>query len=272
MVNDLGTDASGAPGQQTPAAEVVAAIVAEGGRAIASFHDVADWNAAGEMVRLALDAFGDLHVLVNNAGILRDRTMANLSEEEWDSVVKVHLKGHAGPTHHAMKYWRDRSKASHKVQASLIHTTSISGLVGNFGQGNYAAAKLGIVGLSMVSALEGEKYGVRSNAVAPSARTRLATGGTPGGATTFRAPDNPEDFDPWDPGNVSPLIGWLASEACPATAQIFHVLGRSIRVFGMPSVSQQFDHDGRWTLDALDDKLVPALLKPAAFSEFVVPE
>ena len=272
MVNDLGTDPSGVAGQQSPADEVVADIVAEGGRAIASDHDVADWNAAAEMIALAIKTFGDLHVLVNNAGILRDRTLANLSEAEWDGVIRVHLKGHAAPTHHAMKYWRDRSKSGHNVRASIIHTSSISGLLGNFGQGNYAAAKLGVVALSRVAALEGEAYGVRSNAVAPSARTRLATDGTPGGATMFGAPANPSEFDPWDPANVSPLIGWLAAETCPATSQIFHVMGRRIRIFSMPSVVHQFDHSGRWTLEALDDKLSHAMLEPAAMNDFIVPE
>jgi NAD(P)-dependent dehydrogenase (short-subunit alcohol dehydrogenase family) len=271
VVNDLGTDASGTTGQQSPADEVAAAIVAEGGRAIASSHDVADWNGAAQMISLAITTFGDLHVLVNNAGILRDRTLANVSEAEWDGVIRVHLKGHAAPTHHAMKYWRDRSKSGHKVQASIIHTSSISGLLGNFGQGNYAAAKLGIVALSRVAALEGEGYGVRSNAVAPSARTRLAIDGTPGGATMFSPPTNTSDFDAWDPGNVSPLIGWLAAESCPVTSQIFHVIGRCIRIFSMPSVVHEFYRDERWTLEALDAQLSQAMLKPVAMNELIVP-
>jgi len=270
VINDLVTDPDGYTGLQSPASEVAAAIVGGGGRAIASNHDVADWNAAAEMIHLAIETFGGLHVLVNNAGILRDRTIANMSEAEWDAVIRVHLKGHAAPTHHAMKYWRERSKAGHEVRASIIHTSSISGLVGNFGQANYTAAKLGIVGLSMVAALEGKGYGVRSNTVAPSGRTRLATDGTPGGNMLFSAPLNPSDFDPWDPGNVSPLIGWLAGEGCPATAQIFQVIGRRIRVFSMPSLAHELVNEGRWTLEALDQTLASAMLETPSISQFII--
>jgi NAD(P)-dependent dehydrogenase (short-subunit alcohol dehydrogenase family) len=272
VVNDLGTDQSGATAQASLADEVVAGIVAGGGRAIASHHDVADWDGAAAMIGLAIETFDDLHVLVNNAGILRDRTLANLSEAEWDSVIRVHLKGHAAPTHHAMKYWRERFKAGHEVRTSIIHTSSISGLIGNYGQANYTAAKLGIVGLSMVAALEGERYGIRSNAVAPSARTRLAAGSTPEVAAMFAAPVDKEAFDPWDPGNVSSLIVWLAGRDCPATAQIFHVLGRRIRIFSMPSVVREFDHDGGWTAEALDAKLPSAIVRPRAINEFIVPK
>src|SRR5262249_10844196 len=155
-----------------PAQEVAVEIRSSGGRAIASHHDVADWGQAEQMIALAVETFGELHVLVNNAGILRDRTLANMTEDEWDAVIRVHLKGHAAPTRHAVAYWRDRSKAGHEVKASVIHTTSVAAFAGNFGQANYTAAKLGIIGLSRVTALEGQRYGIRSNAVSPSARTR----------------------------------------------------------------------------------------------------
>jgi NAD(P)-dependent dehydrogenase (short-subunit alcohol dehydrogenase family) len=269
VVNDLGTTTAGVPDEQSPAEEVAAEICGRGGRAIASRHDVADWNAAGEMIALAIETFGDLNVLVNNAGILRDRTLANISEREWDEVMKVHLKGHAATTHHAMKYWRDGDRVGKKARASLIHTVSISGLAGNFGQASYAAAKLGIVALSRVAAIEGARYGVRSNAVAPSARTRLAITGTPDGETFFQPPANPSDFDPWDPANVAPLIAWLAEETCPATSQIFHIIGRRIRVFSMPAMVHELDSDGRWTLEALDCELGQRLVVPVPFDNYL---
>src|SRR5690606_19095514 len=171
VVNDLGGDLQGNGRDATPAQETVAEIRANGGRAIVSGHDVADWRDAEEMVALAIDHFGGLDILVNNAGILRDRLFANMSEEEWDAVIRVHLKGHAAPSRHAMAYWRNDGKAGRQVAASIVHTTSLAGLVGNFGQANYAAAKLAVVGLSRTLAIEGTKYGVRSNAVSPSART-----------------------------------------------------------------------------------------------------
>jgi len=269
VVNDLGTTTAGVPDRQSPAEEVVAEICARGGRAVASSHNVADWNAAGEMIALAIQTFGALHVLVNNAGILRDRTLANISEVEWDEVINVHLKGHAAPTHFAMQYWRNQAKTRLKIRASIIHTTSISGLAGNFGQASYAAAKLGIVALARVAAIEGAQFGVRSNAVAPSARTRLAIAGTPGGDAIFQPPANPVDFDPWDPANVAPLVGWLAEEACPATSQIFHAMGRRIRIFSMPSVVHEVDVGGRWTAESLDRELSQRLIVPVPFEQFV---
>src|SRR5690242_5363840 len=139
--NDLGGDLQGHGTDLTPAQDVVREITASGGKAAVSGHDVADWQGAASLIAAAVSTFGDLHVLVNNAGILRDRTLANMSEEEWDAVVRVHLKGHAAPTHHAMAYWRERAKAGHPVQAALVHTTSITAFAGSFGQANYTAAK-----------------------------------------------------------------------------------------------------------------------------------
>src|ERR1700730_1837848 len=160
VVNDLGGDVHGDGQDLTPAQQVVQEICDGGGQAIASGHDVADWEQAEALIRLAVDRFGDVHVLVNNAGILRDRTLANMSEGEWDAVIRVHLKGHAAMTRHALAYWRDRSKGGHPISASIVHTTSIAAFAGSFGQANYTAAKMGIVGLSRVAALEGARYGV----------------------------------------------------------------------------------------------------------------
>jgi NAD(P)-dependent dehydrogenase (short-subunit alcohol dehydrogenase family) len=158
-----------------------------------------------------------------------------------------------------MAHWRNRAKSGAKVRASLIHTTSISGLAGNFGQANYAAAKLGIVALSRVAALEGASFGVRSNAVAPSARTRLAMSGTLNAEALFERPAAEGEFDHWDPDNVAPIIAWLAREDCPASSQIFNVLGRCVRVFSMPAIAHELVAPGRWTMEALDRELTPRL-------------
>jgi len=260
VVNDLGGDVQGHGTDPTPAQEVAAEITASGGVAIVSGHDVSNWQEAAALVELAVFTFGGLDVLVNNAGILRDRTLANMTEEEWDVVIRVHLKGHAAATRHAMGYWRDRSKAGATVKASVVHTTSLAGLVGSFGQANYAAAKLGIIGLSRAVALEGVKYGVRSNAVSPSARTRIET--------TLMAPP-PGVFDVFDPGNVSPLIAWLARADCPATNQVFQVYGDRIEVIGHSNIAVDLRTSGRWTTDAIDKALFGKLPAPARLSDFV---
>lgn len=260
VVNDLGGDLHGAGQDLTPAQEVVREIEAMGERAVVSGHDVGDWEQAAAMIARAVEAFGDLHILVNNAGILRDRMLANMSEAEWDAVIRVHLKGHAAPSRHAMAYWRDKSKAGKPVEASVIHTTSLSGLVGNFGQGNYASAKLGVVGLSRVIAIEGAKYGVRSNAVSPSARTRIETSLKPPPAGVF---------DVFDPANVSPLIAWLARADCPANNQVFQAYGDRVEVIAPSSIAVDVRTSGQWTTDALDQALRGRLPKPAGLGDFV---
>jgi NAD(P)-dependent dehydrogenase (short-subunit alcohol dehydrogenase family) len=259
VVNDLGGDLGGEGTDPTPARQVVAEIEAAGGRALVSGHDVSSWTQAGDIVQLALDSFGRLDVVVNNAGILRDRTLANLSEDEWDAVLRVHLKGHAAMSAHAMAHWRARSKAGEAVQASLVHTTSVAAFTGNFGQAAYAAAKNGIAALSQVAALEGARYGVRSNAISPSARTRLEDSLAP----------SAEAFDRFDPANVSPLIGWLAEASCPATGQVFQIYGDRLVVIAMPAPVHRLATEGRWTPEALDAALAGRLLAPPSISDFV---
>ncbi|MGQ0548535.1 MAG: SDR family NAD(P)-dependent oxidoreductase [Armatimonadota bacterium] len=268
VVNDLGADVHGQGADATPAQQVVAEIAAAGGRGVVSGHDVADWNQAQALIRTAVDAFGDLHILVNNAGILRDRTLVNMTEDEWDAVLRVHLKGHAVPTRHAVAYWREQSKNGHQVKASVIHTSSLSGLIGNFGQANYASAKLAVLALSRVVALEAARYGVRSNAVSPSARTRLSLS-TPGAQESLK-PAAEGEFDPLDPANVSPLIVWLAQADCPATSQVFHVHGNQIFVMSMPSIVHRLKTRGRWTLDALDRELPGRLVRPLDLQDFSI--
>src|SRR3712207_8229086 len=189
VVNDLGGANDGSGSDQTPAQQVVEEIKAMGGEAIANADNVADWEGGQRLVNAAVEAFGDLHVLVNNAGILRDRVLVNMTEEEWDAVIHVHLKGHFVPTRWAATYWRERFKAGKDVKASVINTSSTSGLLGNPGQANYGAAKAGIAAFNVITAMELDRYGVRCNAIAPAARTRL-TEATPGLGDVVKAPED----------------------------------------------------------------------------------
>ncbi len=260
VVNDLGGDLQGHGKDATPAQSVVAEIVAQGGEAVVSGHDVADWADAKAMIELAIQRFGDLHVLVNNAGILRDRLFANMDESEWDAVIRVHLKGHAAPSRHAMTWWRERAKAGHKVKASVVCTTSLAGLVGSFGQANYSAAKLAVVGLARVMAQEGAKYGVRANAVSPSARTRIETSLKPPPAG---------QFDTFDPANVSPLIAWLATEDCPASGQVFQAYGNRVEVIQPSVIAADVRTEGRWSVAGLEQALAGKLPALPGLADFV---
>ncbi len=187
VVNDLGGAVDGSGDDRSPAQQVVDEITAAGGRAVANADDICDWEGGKRLIDTAVEAFGDLHVLVNNAGILRDRVLVNMSEEDWDSVIHVHLKGHFVPTRHAAAYWREQTKAGHEVKASVVNTSSTSGLLGNPGQSNYGAAKAGIAAFTTIAADELVRYGVRVNAIAPAARTRM-TEQTPGLSDIVRGP------------------------------------------------------------------------------------
>ena len=266
VVNDLGGDVHGDGADPTPAQEVVALIKASGGAAVASGHDVSDWNAAGELVQLAVDTFGDLHVLVNNAGVVRDRTLANMSEAEWDTVLAVHLKGSAAPTRHALSWWRSEAKAGRAQDRSVVMTTSAAGLAGNFGQANYSSAKAALIALSRVVSLENGAHGVRSNAVSPGARTRIALS-VAGAEEELRI--EPGAFDPYAPERVSPLIVWLAQSTCAADAQVFHITGERLIVSAMPAVVHDLHAAGGWTLDGLDDALPSRLVPPASVTTWV---
>src|SRR3989454_12787311 len=205
VVNDLGGAMDGSGDDRTPAQQVADEIKGMGGEAVANADNVADWEGGQRLINSAIEAFGDLHVLVNNAGILRDRVLVNMTEDEWDAVIHVHLKGHFVPTRWAAAYWREQTKAGKDVKASIVHTSSTSGLIGNPGQTNYGAAKAGIAAFTVIAAQELTRYGVRVNAIAPAARTRM-TEATPGLSEVVKAPADPGAFDVWDPGNVSPLV------------------------------------------------------------------
>jgi NAD(P)-dependent dehydrogenase (short-subunit alcohol dehydrogenase family) len=254
VVNDLGGAVDGSGDDRTPAQQVVDEIRAAGGEAVANADDVCEWEGGKRLVDTAVEAFGDIHVLVNNAGILRDRVLVNMSEEEWDSVVHVHLKGHFVPTRHAAAHWRAQVKAGVEVHASVINTSSTSGLLGNPGQTNYGAAKAGIAAFTTIAADELSRYGVRVNAIAPAARTRM-TEQTPGLSEIVQAPTDAAVFDRWDPANISPLVAYLATEHCPANGKVYFVQGGEIRLFQPWTMTDTLDKADRWTVAELQAEM-----------------
>jgi len=254
VVNDFGGALDGSTTSASPAEEVVSELRAMGAEAVANHDNVADWEGGARLVQCALETFGDLHVLVNNAGILRDRVLVNLSEDDWDSVINVHLKGHFVPTRHAATYWREQAKAGKTVKASVICTSSTSGLLGNVGQSNYGAAKSGIASFALIVAEELGRYGVRVNAIAPAARTRM-TESTPGLMDYVVKPADASVFDTWDPANISPLVATLAMEDCAATGQVFFVQGGIVRKFQNWTMTDTLERNDRWTVSELAAQL-----------------
>jgi len=224
VVNDLGGSRDGTGASTGPAQEVVDEIKKSGGEAIANGDDVSDFAAAGRMIRQAIDTFGKLDVLVNNAGILRDRMLVNMTEAEWDAVIKVHLKGTFAPAHHATAYWRELVKGGQQVSARLINTTSVSGIYGNAGQTNYGAAKAGIAGFTIIAARELRRYRITVNAIAPGALTRLTEDLGMGRGTD-------EEKDRMHPRWIAPIVTWLAStESSEITGRVFEASGQMLAV------------------------------------------
>ncbi|TQC42382.1 SDR family NAD(P)-dependent oxidoreductase [Rhodococcus sp. WS4] len=229
VVNDIGAGLDGSATGESPAEQVVAEIVAAGGEAVVNGDDVADWAGAENLIRTAIDTYGRLDVLVNNAGFLRDRMLVGMSEQEWDAVVRVHLKGHFATLRHAAAYWRVEAKAGNPVDARIVNTSSGAGLQGSIGQGNYAAAKAGIAEMTIQAAAELKNYGVTVNAIAPAARTRMTVGAGGAMAEAMAAPE--EGFDAMAPENISPLVVWLGStEAKDVTGRVFEVEAGKITV------------------------------------------
>ncbi len=242
IVNDLGATRTGIGADTGPAQQVVDEIRALGGEAVANTDDIADWEGAGRLVQNALDAFGRLDVLVNNAGFVRDRMLFTTSEEEWDAVIRVHLKGHFAVTRHAAEYWRGRSKGGDAVDARIVNTTSGAGLMGSVGQAAYSAAKGGIAALTLVAAAEMGRYGVTANAIAPAARTRMTEEVF---GDRMHAPES--GFDVNDPANISPLVVWLgSSESADVTGRVFEVEGGSISVADGWQHGPGLDKGARW--------------------------
>jgi NAD(P)-dependent dehydrogenase (short-subunit alcohol dehydrogenase family) len=254
VVNDLGGANDGTGSDTTPAQQVVEEIKALGGEAIVNGDDVADWQGAQRMINSAVEHFGDLDILVNNAGILRDRVIVNMTEEEWDSVITVHLKGHFAPTRWAAAYWREQHKAGKGKPRHLVHTSSTSGLFANPGQSNYGAAKTGIATFSQIAAKELVRYNVKSNTVVPGARTRL-TLATPGLDQIMKAAE--EGFDQWDPANISPLVAYLASEECRFTGETFFIQGGNVTLIESWSRGPSVDRDSVWSVEELAQALAP---------------
>lgn len=230
VVNDLGAGLDGSNVGESPAEQVVAEIAAAGGEAVVNGNDVSSWEGARELVQQAIDTFGGLDVLVNNAGFLRDKMLVGMSESDWDNVINVHLKGHYAPLRHAAEYWRAESKAGRPRQARVINTSSGAGLFGSVGQGNYATAKAGIALLTLQTAAEMKGYGVTANAIAPSARTRMTTSAGEAMAAQMAAPED-GSFDVMDPANISPLVVWLGSEqSAEVSGRVFEVEGGKVTV------------------------------------------
>ncbi len=219
VVNDVGAAVDGSGGDLSPAEQVVQEIKGMGGEAVANGDSVSSWEGAQRLINTAIETFGDLHVVVNNAGILRDRVLANMTEEEWDAVINVHLKGTFAPSRWAAAYWRERSKAGQPVDGRIINTTSVSGIYGNPGQTNYGAAKAGIAAFTNIAALELSRYGVTVNAVAPVALTRMTEGLGP-------APETDEQREMRSPRWIAPIVTWLASaESKDVTGRVFEASG-----------------------------------------------
>ncbi|MEI7755018.1 MAG: SDR family oxidoreductase [Actinomycetota bacterium] len=224
VVNDLGGNIDGSGGDQSPAQQVVDEIKGMGGEAVANGDNVASWEGAQRLINTAIETFGDLHAVVNNAGILRDRVLINMTEEEWDAVIAVHLKGTFGPSRWAATYWREQSKAGKPVDGRIINTTSVSGIYGNPGQTNYGAAKAGIAAFTNIAALELARYGVTVNAVAPVALTRMTEGLGP-------APETDEEREMRSPRWIAPIVTWLASaESVGVTGNVFEASGQTLAI------------------------------------------
>jgi NAD(P)-dependent dehydrogenase (short-subunit alcohol dehydrogenase family) len=244
VVNDIGAELDGTGGSDSPARQVVDEIVAAGGEAVVNGDDVADWAGAERLVATALDAFGRLDVAVNNAGVVRDRMVVSCGEDEWDAVVRVHLKGHFAVARFAAEHWRARSKGGEPVDARIVNTSSGAGLQGSVGQAAYSAAKAGIAALTLVQAAELGRYGVTANAIAPSARTRMTETVF---ADMMAAPTEAGAFDAMAPGNVAPLVVWLGSlQSAHVTGRVFEVEGGKVAVADGWQHGAAVDKGARW--------------------------
>ena len=225
VVNDVGAELDGSGGSLSPAQEVVEEIRATGGEAIVNGDDISDWDEAGHLVAQTIDTFGRLDTLVCNAGIVRDRMIVNMSVDEWDAIMKVHLRGMFCPIRHAIDYWRAQFKAGTPVDARVVTTSSAAGLFGSVSQANYSAAKAGIAAFTIVAAQELGRYNIVVNGIAPSARSRMTEEAF---AEMMRKPDS--GFDSMDPANISPIVVWLGSRGCDVSGRMFEIAGGQLSV------------------------------------------
>jgi len=255
VVNDLGGSAEGRGADASAAEQVVAEIRERGGEAVANHDDIADADGANRLIAQGIETYGTLHALVNNAGILRDRMVFSMTDEEWDSVIRVHLRGHFMPTRAAAQYWRQMAKDGNPVAASIVNTTSTSGLLSNPGQTNYGAAKSGIATFTEICQKELVRYGVRCNAIAPAARTRLTATIADADTDAQRAAEaEATGFDKMDPRNVSPMIAYLSTETCPIAGKTFFVFGGMVQMFQPWTIVDTIEADHKWTIDELADQ------------------
>ena len=246
IVNDVGASLEGSGGDKHPAEEVVELIKKGGSDGAVNASDVSSWSGAKDLIDQAVDTFGQLDILVNNAGILRDKMSFNMDESDWDDVIRVHLKGHFAPSHHAAVYWRGKAKAGETVSGHIINTSSEAGLYGNAGQANYSSAKAGIAALTVVLARELERYGVTVNSISPRARTRMTEN------LFGEMAKAGEGFDEWDPRNIAQLVAFLASdEASDVTGQNFVVFGGSVWAMGGYHPVGEIHRDSMWTPEEL---------------------
>ncbi|HYC23236.1 MAG TPA: SDR family oxidoreductase [Candidatus Bathyarchaeia archaeon] len=263
VVNDLGAhfDGSGAP-TGTPAQEVVAEIKKMGGQAVANGESVTDHKGAKRILECALDNFGKANILVNNAGILRDRMIFNMDEESWDAVVAVHLKGTYNMSHHLCAYWREEHKKGNLLNGRIINTASDAGLLGNVGQSNYGACKAAVATMAIIIDAEMKKYGVTANAIAPMARTRLTIDATPSTAALMGGEVKAGEFDVWGPQNVAPLVAWLASdEAKDVHGEVFRVGGGTVFLMKGWHSAGKVRQKGTWDPEKLGPVLKAELAK-----------
>jgi NAD(P)-dependent dehydrogenase (short-subunit alcohol dehydrogenase family) len=250
VVNDLGSSGDGQGADTGPAQQVVDEIIAAGGEAVANTDDVADATGAQGLIDTALQTFGGLDVLVNNAGILRDRMLVNMTEQDWDAIMRVHLRGHFLTTRAAARYWRAEAKEGRQRDAALVNTSSTSGLFGNIGQSNYGAAKSGIASFTSIVNSELERYGVRANSISPAARTRL-TMTVPGAAERYEERAAEAAFDEDDPANIAPFVAYLATPDCPIAGRHFFVRGGSVYLFQPWAIVDSISTDHRWSVEEL---------------------
>jgi 3-oxoacyl-[acyl-carrier protein] reductase len=254
VVNDLGTGLDGRGESDAPAHAVVREIAAAGGKAIAAFGDVADFAQSERIVRAAVDAFGDLNILVNNAGFTRDGMIQKMTEEQWDSVMRVHAKGHFCMIRHTMAYWRERQRANQPVYGRLISTASDSFMMGQLGQPNYVAAKAAIAHLTLSAARECLRLGATANVILPRARTRMTMAST--WAAMYAPPK--QGFDTYAPEHIGPVVAWIASpHAANVSGHLIQMWGKHVRVYAAPQPALDHEHDVPWTVDELQRVLGP---------------
>ena len=261
MVNDVGRSDPKDSSSSSLAQNVVDEITAAGGQAVANTDSVSNWAAAERLVETVVQTFGDLHVVVNNAGILRDRMLVNMTEEEFDSVIDVNLKGTFVISHFAARYWREQSKLGRNADRAIINTSSGAGMQPGVGQTNYAAAKAGIAAMTQVASKELKRIGVRVNGIAPFARTRT-TLATPGLSERLEVNESEGGFDPYHPGNVSPLVAYLATSDCQMSGHIFRVVGDLIGVYEGWHLVDTFENGRRWAISEVAETLVKVPSEP----------